>query len=410
MIELDGMQYVVKSPEENVSDMLSFINDYCTLHNIKNSKGENVYIDANTTNPLYMICYGISYLLSKIQKLVYSVGCAFNIQASSNEQLMTLADMSKIQRKSATKTTISCLIYADRSSDEDPHPCTITKMMSASVSVKGTTVVFHPAYDLTIPVDGVGLVILIAETEGSFNISEEAITGFTEAVTGLRQLKSAASVPGSPEETIAELRDRLQNRVSSQTQLDKAAEAIEELDGVSLCNIYFNPSITDNTIINDIVVLPRHTLLIVQGYNDHIAETYYRYVTQETTDPNDNERTAGGGPQYYVTHANQQLPVYVVTPAQADVHIKVYISGKASISLVNSVRDTVSLLSMNRSIGQELTSAEVINILREKLPEVAVRGASVSDDGETWLYSVKPDADTLYSFVGENIEVVGSIL
>ena len=46
MLSLDGIEYTVKTPEENASDLVSFINDYCRSHGIKNSLGEDVYIEA----------------------------------------------------------------------------------------------------------------------------------------------------------------------------------------------------------------------------------------------------------------------------------------------------------------------------------------------------------------------------
>ena len=55
MLVLDGIEYTVKTPEENASDLVAFVNEYCAARNIKNSKGETIYISANETNPLYMM-------------------------------------------------------------------------------------------------------------------------------------------------------------------------------------------------------------------------------------------------------------------------------------------------------------------------------------------------------------------
>ena len=47
MIELDGVEYSVATPEENVTSMVDYINNYCAVNNIRNSKGELIYIEQN---------------------------------------------------------------------------------------------------------------------------------------------------------------------------------------------------------------------------------------------------------------------------------------------------------------------------------------------------------------------------
>ena len=79
MITLDGIEYTVKTPEENASDLVNYINDYCAAHNVKNSKGEVINIAANETNPLYMILYGNAYLATVLQKLIYSAACRMSV-------------------------------------------------------------------------------------------------------------------------------------------------------------------------------------------------------------------------------------------------------------------------------------------------------------------------------------------
>ena len=114
MIELDGIQYNVNTPEENATSMVNFINNFCATRNIRNSKGELISIDANTANPMYMIIYGLAYLVSAVQRLIYSVGCAFSISSSSDRQLLNLATLSGVKRKGASPTIVNCIIYASR--------------------------------------------------------------------------------------------------------------------------------------------------------------------------------------------------------------------------------------------------------------------------------------------------------
>jgi hypothetical protein len=409
MIELDGIQYSVATPEENVTQMVNFINNYCATHNVRNSKDEVIYIEQNTTSPIYMIMYGIAYLVSAIQRLIYSVGCAFSIGSSSERQLLNLSTLANVKRKNATKTTIQCLVYSDRTEDDPHHACVITTSLSKTITVSGTNVVFHPAYDLTIPVGSVGLVLLVAEDYGAYEIAEGIVTSFDTEVEGLRQIVSKASVPGQTIESIASLRTRLQERSSAQTQLDKAMEAIEELDGVSLCNIYFNKAPVTDAVISGITVPARKALLIVQGYNDNIAKVFNEYLTCETVDPNNNERLVLGAAQHYYTHSGQDIPVYIVAPLQVNAYVQVYIKGEVPVSLQNQVKDVVESLVLGRTIGQELSSAEVVDQIKQQLPSIPVMGAYVSLDGINYTFRVAPAADTLLLFTDTRIQVVGVV-
>lgn len=409
MIELDGVEYSVATPEENVTSMVDYINNYCAVNNIRNSKGELIYIEQNTTSPIYMIMYGLAYLVSAVQRLVYNVGCTFSITSSSERQLLNLATLANVKRKKATRTTISCLIYASSSTDENPSPCIITTSLSKTIPVSGTNIVFHPAYDIEIPVGGARKVILIAEQEGSYEIAAGVITSFDTNVGGLRNIVSEASIPGKNQETIADLRLRLQNRGGIQTQEDRAMEAIEELDGVSLCNIYFNRSTTSNALVGNITVPPRQALLLVQGYNEDIAKTFYAHMSCETTNPLDITRLIGGTPQYYYTHAGQAIPVYIVSPQQQEVYVQVYIKGEASASLQATIKDTVCALMNSLYIGKSLTSADVISIIKNEHPTIDVQGVYVSKDGSNYSFQVTPLSDTLFILTDENITVEGSV-
>lgn len=407
MIELDGVQYTVATPEENVTLMTNYINNYCATKEIKNSKGELIYIEQNTSSPIYMLLYGLAYLVSAIQRLIYSVGCTFSISSSSERQLLNLASLANVKRKAATKTTIQCLVYSSRSDDDGPQECVITTSLTKTVAVSGTNVKFHPAYDVTVPIGQSRLVLLVAELEGAYEIGPGMITGFDDEVPGLRLMVSKASIPGQSIESVAALRQRLQERTVTQTQIDKAMNAIEELAGVSLCNIYYNRAPVSDAVINGITVPARKALLIVQGYSEDIAKVFNQYMSCETVDPGDITRLIGGGPQHYYTHSGQDIPVYIVAPLQVDAYIQIYVKGEVPTSTQNNIKDAVQTLVLGRTIGQELSSADVVDKVKEYLPTVPVMGAYVSFDNINYTFRISPSADVLLLFNDSNIQIIG---
>lgn len=391
MIELDGVEYQVQSTADITSDIIDYINDYCKEHDVRNSQDDVIYIEKNRTNPLYMIVWGLSYLVAIIQRLVYNVGCAFDIAASSPRQLLNLADIAKVKRRDASYTIIPCLIYA---SEEDD--CLITKNIVLSIRVGGQNIAFHPAYETTVEKGHVLNMPLIADVSGPFTIKGGWASQFDAAVEGLDHIVLADSVPGTEQETIASLRARIQQRRLNYTQIDAAKQAIQELVGVASCSIFFNYSVTDSAVIGDITIPPRKALVIIQGYNDNIAKEYYSHLLCESV-PGPLDRTTQ---QDYVTHANQRIPVYFVSPRTLSITIKIIVANKLTEAVLKGMKDKVCELSLQLNIGASISTVQVLD-LASQTPglEAAILGCTLNDG----LYQVVPEADQLIVLAPENI-------
>jgi len=424
MIELDGVEYPVKSPAENAGDMATYINTYCTNHNITNTEGDVIQITANMSNPLYLVLFGLGYLVSVLQKLIYNAGCTFSIPASSSKQLLNLASLAGVKRHASTKTTIQATIFANVAGD-GAVSCEITTALTATITVGGTTVVFHPAFDITIPINGVQVVILVAEQEGSFNITADTITGFDSAVAGLRAMTTLASIPGLAQESIADLRLRIQNRSVQGTQVDLAASAIQALDGVSRCTIYFNISATENVVVGDsttgvvgdaITVGPRQALIMLQGYSSQVAELFYSRLFCQTAGSAEYQaiidaQTSGTTvnrtiiKQVYTTQSGQQLPVYIASPRILPIYIRLYINSDVSYTDGLNIKDTVATLTDSLTIGQTVSASDVTKVVQEAYPTLALQGVTVSVDNVNFTYKAVPASDVLFSFNIANITI-----
>ena len=403
MIELDGIEYNVSTPQENAEAMVTYINDYCSANNILNSKGELVQIEVNPTNPLYEICFGLGYLTSIMQKLIYNAGCSLNIPRASDRQLLNLAEIANVKPKKATKTTFTAMIYADRDIDVDPQPCHITMDLTMSLIYGGKTITFSPAYETIIPVGGSVSMIMICNDEGSYSIPAGSFTEFDTEVTGLHSIVSYASIPGQDAESASDLRSRIQARAITSTQLDRAAADITQLDGVSLCSIYFNYSNINSTIVSGITVPPRQAVLFVQGYSDKIAETFYNHLSCLTAQgPTSLE-------QVYTTHAGQQLSVYITPPTALEVYIQVYLGQQVISSVIDGIKETIASLSSSLTIGQTLTSAMVVDVIQSNFPGVNIQGAALSLDNTVYTYRIMPQSNELCTFNYSKIAVVENV-
>lgn len=406
MLELDGVQYEVKTPSENADDLVTFINNRCTDKQIKNSLGELIEVDVNEANPFYQFIYGMSYLTTILQKLVYSAGCASSIPESSDRQLLNIADIAGVKRIKSTKTIINGTVYADLSSDEDPHPCEIHQDDVITVTIAGQEVQFKPAFDITVPVDGADRIVLIAQKNGSFNIARNTITGFDSKIIGLRKLITDASVPGHAEESISNLRARIQRRGVEGTQMDRAALAIQSLPGIAMCSIIYNvfPN-QDLPITPDIAVPPRTAAVFIQGYNERIAEIFYRYMLCNTVYVENKSQKS-----YWTTKAGQQLEVNYFPPDTKDIYITIYIRNLLSYNQEISIKDAICSLSSNVTIGCTVTAVMVTDVVTSKFPDLDVQGALVSASaGGGGMPSIESNRNELFVFNTKNITIEGTL-
>ena len=409
MISLNNIDYEIKTPLENCTDMIDYINDYCSTNNIKNSKGEVIYIDANETNPLYMILFGLGYLVSILQKLIYSVGTCFDIASSTDRQLLNIADIAGVRRKQASKTTIPCVIYANLPSTDLENPavnCIITTDLTCTVKINAKNVVFHPAYEATLaPGDSVAM-HLISEEAGSYVLTENTFTQFDENPEGFRKMTTDASVPGQELETISALRERIQNRQYVNTPQARCAQAIEALEGVNKCSIYFNYSFENEQIIGSgdsaITVPPQKAVLLVQGWNEDIARTFFNYLLCNTVGNAYSEVQ-----KYRVSSADASvLSVYITKPASVPLYVRVYVQDTIGQSMSTNVRDTIASLAKDITIGEQITSAMLVDKIHSVYPTLNIQGIDVSKDNISYSYKANISENELFTFNTTNISIV----
>jgi uncharacterized phage protein gp47/JayE len=432
MIELDGRQFTIKTAAENTQDMLNSINSYCAEHDVRNSKGELVMLEARMSSPIYCILWALGYLVTAIQNLIYSVGTAHNVQASSDAQLLNLAQLANVKRRQPSLTTIRIEVIAKSPLDTeyaaDIETCTITSEDTITVN----NIIFKPAlYPQIVLAPGQSASItLVAQQAGSFNIAANSITQFDAPIINLKRvLQPLPAIPGQQLESIASLRTRMQRRQLSGTTMDTAMDAINGLPGVTLCNIFYNtalvadPTSAQYHVGDDtdyVLVPPRWALIMVQGYNKDIAKTYFSFMTAQTigwTELPSGEielnysnisiaaRKRILEVQIYETRAHQKLPVLLMNPRMKPVYVQVFIATSIVSSIEQQMKEAVCTLGLNLTAGQSVTSAQILATLKD-FSSYQVVGATVSsDEGLTYSYKTLQAADLLWTFNTLNITI-----
>lgn len=405
MLQLDGRNYNIQSPKDIATDMVNYINTYCSTNDIRNRKNEIIYVDANWSNPLFIVLYGIAYVLSLVQKVMYNIACGFSIPDASDRQLLNLAQIANVQRRTAKKTTIRCTVLNNRSSAltlSNSSPST-----TCTVQVAGEDVIFRPAWDVTIQAGSSSLVVLISDNGGAYPVAQNDVLELyndTVLITNIT-IQHDKAVEGTEEESLVSLRERVQSRKGQSSRIDALIEGLENLEGVNKAKFFFNYDPVNSSVVHGITVAPRMGLLIVQGAATDVAKTFYSFMSCETTDcssvfPLRSVTTT------FTTKAGQTIPVYYLMPVQEPVYIKVYIKSALKTDDENQLKLVCASAAQNLGINDSLTSSDVIKLIQERLPDILFDGVELSKDGVTYSYVVNTsDLDGLLTTDYANVSV-----
>lgn len=396
-VELDGKSYVVETPLNNAYSILKTINDTLRENDIK--IGDTlVQFQINLMSPMWLLCLGIGALATFLQKLMYATGCAFSIADCSDQQVLNLAQIAKLHRKEGAYTTINATVKASQSG-----PCVIATTTEATVVYDDHTYSFYPAYPVEIAADESEQIVLVCSEIGPVFVGEDGITHFVSDPANFESMTSEAAQPGTVEETIGQLRQRLQQNESI-IPFNAAIEAINGLTGVVKCNMYFNPAYDAVDTIAGYKVQPRHMLLIVQGYSEKIAETYLSYMLAQTT--NDPDAT-GVQTQPYTFQNGQTFNVYYYPPTVKPVYVKVTMAAQQIDSAtLAAIQDAIVALSNTKQIGEDYTEAYIIDSINPNSQFPSITGCRVSTDGENWSTTTSLTPAELGVILRSNITAV----
>lgn len=396
MIELDGVEYVVKTPAENTQDLVDYVNQYCANNDVRNTDNEVIFVEVNIASPIYLLFWAVGYMVTVVQKLLYSIGRQYSIAASSEKQLLNIASNAGIRRRQPTYTTIRALVFAG-----EDGACTIDTNLGATITVEGKSYRFKPTFTKVIAAGENSVIILAADTLGALQLNANTITRFDSNVPNFGHMTTSEALPGRDLETLPTLRRRIQRRQDATSSLDRLIQALRGLQGVTACNVFYNTNPTEPIVIGSLSIPARNTAVFVQGYNENIASTYFSYTDRPCVD------AAGSITQNFQLLNGQTFPVYILPPATRPVYVQVFTTEEVSDAVKRQIREAIISISMDIDIGDRLTTAQ---ILEKMVVSYKVMGVLVSFEEESgFSYAVTPAPNEIVTFKAENMTVeVGS--
>lgn len=391
MLDLDGQEYTLRTPQDNVVDAINYVNQYCVDNNIRNLQGEVVSLEIAPGSPAYLILLGFAYLVTLCQNLVYSLGRMLNIASCSNRQLVAIGEIIRMRRKGEIPTIIKGLVRA--SSDGD---CQITTTLTARIRVGNNQVTFSPTFDVLVPQDSVRTIMLQAQSYGSYFIEANTITTFDSPPANFKNMTTLASTPGRPQETYPQFRRRVQLRQIAYSSIEKCIQALRDLPGIATANVFFNYESTSANIVGQ-TLEARQAMAFIQGYNPDIAKTIFSYLLCDMKPlPFSQAVTLNNG---QVLSAYWDMPVFI------PIYIDLWLKGNYSIVQQTAIVNAIQTLALEVEIADTVTVADVIRVCQRDVPSVIMAGVQLSYDQYTWSQVLTLGSNQLFDFTFGNVRI-----
>ena len=372
MVELDGRSYVVNTPTENAFALLDYVNQFMVDNDVKDKEGNVVQFKISLASPIWLLIIGIGYIATVCQKIMYAVAQAFNIADCSDQQVLSLAKIARLSRKEGSYTTVICTATASSNG-----PCSITTDLETKVTYEDTEYTFKPVYAVTIPAGLSAEVVLICTVTGPVYFEAGAITGFETEVTNLDSFTSSAPQPGSGLESISSLRTRIMTNEAI-SPLTGAVQGINALDGVTKATVLYNPNYDSSMMLGGKTVPPKRAIVFVQGYSDNIAREYYKHMMAQTYDDGTAHQ------QNVVLENGQNFVLNYYAPVSVNLYVRVKVTSAQTVERELDIKTAIQNLSNSREIGENYTSAYIIDMLNVNLNFPEITGVELSTDGTNW--------------------------
>ena len=375
----DGATFVPKSAQTHAQEILTYDNS------ILQGLGLPTMVAGND-NALYWTMLGAGNLQQIYDTALSSAGNSMNPALCDDNQILNLLPLAGTQLIGASPTTMTIHAVATGGGS-----CIIPTLLNFSYG----GIAYQITSGITIAPSGYSDLPAQALTNGPNIVLSGAISvlSITDPVpSNLASFTNQANaIPGRLQETPAQARARLQRQTEMVTPWDKCQVALNNLAGVTLASVFFNPSSTNVLVLSGgVSVPPRNAYIVMAGSNNLVAQTYWSCMFSPTS---------GHYTQNYTSRSNQVLGVSWDTPAAQAVYVKVYIDANKPLGFgYQSEIDTLLLTLNGIFLPGSAISTETVLPTIATAQQSSVVSALLSTDGVNYYTKVSPNANSVPFF------------
>ena len=343
---------VVVSTEDNASDYVDKVNNFLAQEGVTDKDGNPAQLVKLAGSPTWLFALAYGQNQTEWQERLRNAYNAVNIENCADSQVENLAILAGVIRREGSAPYI-VLRITNTTGDSltlNSTNCIATDQLTQNEWYSGQN------YELA--VDEVADLVFYCK-ERDVEVPKDitfTISSNTSLWDDLTALSMSASRMLEEPETLAQLRNRIILRRDRYDFISQAQTAINGLDGISKCSIWFNRNQLSSIMLPGNIELPARTAYIcIQGYDAEnlIARTFLAYAIVQTlqTDTSLESQTLIGA-SYETVYYDQCKSV------QAYIKVRVKpILGDTTYQ--QRIKDTLTPYSGTLKVGENLTAQMV---------------------------------------------------
>lgn len=362
----------VKTPYQNAVQFLNYANTYLQAQDVRDDDGNIMQYTQLAGAAEWIFALAAGTMATEWQERLRDAESWLDISSCSNERVLDLAVVAGVTRSQGTTSRITAGITNSSSS-----PVTLSKNTAFKDPVNGQY--WYTELQYVIPANQSMTVsgTLSCASKGAYEVSiGDVLTNDTYTYI---TVTCTACKTGDSAETISQLRNRIINGAAAQDPITQCETAIKALSGISDCKVNFNPSTTQDKVLdNGIVIPPRSAYLTITGtdINDQIAKAYYTYMSVPTVNP--GTETSG---QSTILRGTDELTVYYDVSKQQVCFIRIIVGESdsnigADQLLKAALLNRVGLLSINEALTEIMVASWISSITAVKCYAADVSAAT----------------------------------
>ena len=369
---------LVKTTEDNASEYIDAVNVLLAQKGVVDKEGNPVQLTKLAGSVLWLFALANGQNLTEWQERMRNVYNSLDIANCSDEQVNNLAIIAGVLKEEGSSPFVALKVKNDTQSvvlynratvyAEDTfsgHKWYCAQSVELAVGEELTLVFYCENKNVSVP----------SNTEFIYRFTDTTIPSYSVAST-------SASVIVDPEETIAQLRNKIMQGTQAFNQIEQAQAAIKGLNGITKCSIWFNPDPTVPMVLDGNISLEaRKTFIVVQGVDidNLLAEVYIRHLnvaTQQLDSSLESSTVLGaGGFTAYYSVCTEKL-FYIKVQVIANIGDTTY---------TDHIKDVLMSHIYDLDVGCQISSQQVCAWLEEATQYVdKILTAKLSMDNVTY--------------------------
>lgn len=349
---------------------------------------------ATSANALWLMCLAAGNVRADYDLQLNAAGNSFEISVADDNQILNLLPAVGTSLVPPTYTTLTIQVTATSGGSCTVPAGTLARFTNTiNFSVNTTTVV---------PASSTVSIATTCTVSGPVAVVPGQVTSFTTSLANLASVNnSGASIQGSAQETVSQLRTRILQGNVLNWGINGLIRALRAIQGITQATAYFNPDAINPITINGVTVNARHCHMYVIGSDPTgvaIANAYSQTM---------NAPTDGSQSQNFITLAGQNIAInYDLATTQA-VYVKVFYDSTLPTQAGYDTQIKNLVLTLAPTIGQAITTEFILSVLQNFI-YASIVTATVSSDNITYVNRLAVNGNAVATFTTANIFVVGT--